>query len=185
MGCPKSGKKSYIQKLNASTQNSTASNSAYLTTDCARRSYQSRRLQKEVKLRLWCQTTQEQQFTTRMYREACAVIYMFDLQDEMADVKNRLNAKMEELEKQCGNLMFKVLVGNKSDCQQQRRISREQAQELRENAQMNLFIEMSVVRNHDTEQVMERIKQAIERANARSNTRNTHSLLSFSDSRLG
>ena len=50
---------------------------------------------------------------------------------------------------------------------------------------MNLFIEMSVVRNHDTEQVMERIKQAIERANARSNTRNTHSLLSFSDSRLG
>ena len=119
-----------------------------------------------------------------MYREACAVIYMFDLQDEMADVQNRLNAKMAELDPQCGNLMFKVLVGNKSDCQQQRRISREQAQELKEKAQMNLFIEMSVLRNHDTEQVMERIKQALERANARSNTRNTHSLLSFSDSRL-
>ena len=112
---------------------------------------------------------------------------MFDLQDEMADVQNRLNDKMAELDKQCGNLMFKVLVGNKSDCEQQdqRRKSWEQGQELRERAQMNLFIKMSVLRNHDTEQVMERIKQAIERANARSNTRNTHSLLSFSDSRLG
>ena len=100
LGCPQSGKKSLLRKLNYSP-NSLARNAQFVNYDFIKKSYRVRELNADIQMRLFCATTQERSFTTKQFRSAYAAIYMFDIQENLEVVKERLGNALELFDKEC------------------------------------------------------------------------------------
>ena len=79
-------------------------------------------------------------------------------------MKDRLGNALGLLREECEATLFKILVGNKSDLEAQRAISKAQARALQQETGMNYYIEMSAAKNINTEHVLERVVLSLKKA---------------------
>ena len=66
-------------------------------------------------VRFWQQTQQERPFTTRLFREADCIIYIFDVTKKLKNLLKKLAKFSNLINNECNEDAIKILVGNKID----------------------------------------------------------------------
>ncbi|CAD5122173.1 DgyrCDS10619 [Dimorphilus gyrociliatus] len=98
---------------------------------------------KKIKLQIWDTAGQERfkTITQSYYRSAHAVLLVYDITKEKSF--ENIEKWLEDVRKYTGNNVLKVLIGNKCDLEQARRISTEKAKLFSEKYNMFSMIEVS------------------------------------------
>lgn len=115
---------------------------------------------KTLKLQIWDTAGQERfkTITSAYYKGAHGIIVTYDITDKGSfhDVENWL----AEVDKHCTENVSKLLVGNKSDLEEQRQVSRDEGKAVAEKLGMN-FIETSARDGTNVSEMFKMIAQEI------------------------
>ena len=76
----------------------------------------------QIMMQLWCQTSQERPFTTRLFREADCAIYIADITRDVDKNGKNLVVFNNMLSQECKEDIYRVLIANKADLTQKRRM---------------------------------------------------------------
>jgi Ras-related protein Rab-1A len=97
---------------------------------------------KNVKTNIWDTAGQERfkNITVSYYKGAAGVMLVYDITD--SESFNKINEWLIEVEKNAPNNVYKILVGNKCDLEEQRQVSYDQGKEFADTYGMK-FIETS------------------------------------------
>jgi len=97
---------------------------------------------KKVKLQIWDTAGQERfkNITASYYRGGNGVLVVYDITDR--DSFNNLNSWLIEIEKNANKNVFKLLIGNKNDLEDERKVSYNEGKEFADSNGMK-FIETS------------------------------------------
>jgi Ras-related protein Rab-1A len=106
--------------------------------------------EKNVKLQIWDTAGQDRfrNITASYYRGAAGIMLVYDISEP--DSFNNLNSWLIEVEKNASKDVNKILVGNKCDLEDRRKISFEQGKEFAETHGMK-FLETSAKSAHNVE----------------------------------
>ena len=66
-------------------------------------------------MRFWKQTSQQRPFTTRLFREAACVFYIFDVTEDSKDLNKKLAEFRDQVDAECSEDVLRFLIGNKID----------------------------------------------------------------------
>ena len=115
---------------------------------------------KRVKLQIWDTAGQERfkNITAAYYRGALGVMLVYDITD--VETFKALNSWLIEIEKNANKNVVKLLVGNKIDLEEQRKITYQQGSEFAESYGMS-FIETSVKNNANVNEAFEKLGREI------------------------
>lgn len=115
---------------------------------------------KRVKLQIWDTAGQERfkNITAAYYRGALGVMLVYDITD--IETFKALNSWLIEIEKNANKNVVKLLVGNKIDLEEQRKITYQQGSEFAESYGMS-FIETSVKNNANVNEAFEKLGREI------------------------
>jgi len=119
---------------------------------------------KIIKLQLWDTAGQERfrTITTSYYRGAHGIIIVFDITDKesFANIKTW----MTEIDRFASDNVCKILIGNKSDLEKQRQVSKEDAKELANKYKID-YIEASAKDSTNVQQLFVELTRQIKEAN--------------------
>lgn len=106
--------------------------------------------EKNVKLQIWDTAGQDRfrNITASYYRGAAGIMIVYDITDP--ESFNNINSWLIEIEKNASKEVYKILVGNKSDLVEKRKVSFEQGKEFAETHGMKFF-ETSAKSAHNVE----------------------------------
>lgn len=115
---------------------------------------------KRVKLQIWDTAGQERfkNITAAYYRGALGVMLVYDITE--VETFKALNSWLIEIEKNANKNVVKLLVGNKIDLEEQRKITYQQGSEFAESYGMS-FIETSVKNNANVNEAFEKLGREI------------------------
>ena len=115
---------------------------------------------KRVKLQIWDTAGQERfkNITAAYYRGALGVMLVYEITD--IETFKALNSWLIEIEKNANKNVVKLLVGNKIDLEEQRKITYQQGSEFAESYGMS-FIETSVKNNANVNEAFEKLGREI------------------------
>lgn len=107
---------------------------------------------KIVKLQVWDTGGQERfrAITSSFYRGGNAIIIVYDVSNEVSFLN--INRWIEEIERHTSKKIYKILVGNKCDLVDQRKISFDSGKEMADNLKID-FIETSALSSENIEKV--------------------------------
>jgi Ras-related protein Rab-1A len=126
---------------------------------------------KIIKLQLWDTAGQERfrTITTSYYRGAHGIIIVFDITDKesFANIKTW----MTEIDRFASDNVCKILIGNKSDLEKQRQVSKEDAKELANKYKID-YIEASAKDSTNVQQLFVELTRQIKEANVQKHITN-------------
>ncbi|EEB05417.1 GTPase Ypt2 [Schizosaccharomyces japonicus yFS275] len=101
---------------------------------------------KRIKLQIWDTAGQERfrTITTAYYRGAMGILLLYDVTDEKSF--ENIRTWFSNVEQHASENVFKILIGNKCDCEEQRQVTYEQGQALAEELGIK-FLEASAKTN--------------------------------------
>lgn len=126
---------------------------------------------KIIKLQLWDTAGQERfrTITTSYYRGAHGIIIVFDITDKesFANIKTW----MTEIDRFASDNVCKILIGNKSDLEKHREVSKEDAKELANKYKID-YIEASAKDSTNVQQLFVELTRQIKEANVQKHITN-------------
>jgi len=126
---------------------------------------------KIIKLQLWDTAGQERfrTITTSYYRGAHGIIIVFDITDKesFANIKTW----MTEIDRFASDNVCKILIGNKSDLEKQRQVSKEYDKELANKYKID-YIEASAKDSTNVQQLFVELTRQIKEANVQKHITN-------------
>jgi Ras-related protein Rab-1A len=132
--------------------------------------------EKNVKLQIWDTAGQDRfrNITASYYRGAAGIAIVYDITEP--ESFNNINSWLIEVEKNASKNVYKILIGNKCDLEEKRKIPFEQGKEFAETHGMKFF-ETSAKNAHNVEQAFvtmtkEIIKLNVEREKNAKNKEN-------------
>ena len=119
---------------------------------------------KKVKLQIWDTAGQERfkNITASYYRGGNGVLVVYDITDR--DSFENLNSWLIEIEKNASKNVYKLLIGNKCDLEDKRKISTQEGKEFAESNGMK-FIETSAKDNTKVQEAFELLTSEIIKSN--------------------
>ena len=105
-------------------------------------------------MQLWCQTNQERPFTTRLFREANCAIYIADITRDVDKNGKNLEAFNKLLNQECKDDTYRVLVANKADLTQKRRMLATEGMTLAMENGMHQYFEVAATHDYNVTQCM-------------------------------
>ena len=106
--------------------------------------------EKNVKLQIWDTAGQDRfrNITASYYRGAAGIAIVYDITDP--DSFNNINSWLIEVEKNASKSVYKILIGNKCDLEEKRKVTFEQGKEFDDTNGMKFF-ETSAKNAHNVE----------------------------------
>ena len=106
--------------------------------------------EKNVKLQIWDTAGQDRfrNITASYYRGAAGIAIVYDITDP--DSFNNINSWLIEVEKNASKSVYKILIGNKCDLEEKRKVTVEQGKEFADTNGMKFF-ETSAKNAHNVE----------------------------------
>ena len=106
--------------------------------------------EKNVKLQIWDTAGQDRfrNITASYYRGAAGIAIVYDITDP--DSFNNINSWLIEVEKNASKSVYKILIGNKCDLEEKRKVTFEQGKEFADTNGMKFF-ETSAKNAHNVE----------------------------------
>ena len=104
--------------------------------------------EEEILVRLWRQTNQERPFTTRLFREADCAIYIADITGDVDNTRKNLAIFNEMLDRECREDVHRVMICNKADLQQKRRILATEGMTMVIENGMHRYFEVSAIKDY-------------------------------------